>query len=179
MPHHAPMFPDIPVSVASLDCHQYPKGGNTPRNFRVITCSHYCNGGDVFARYVNALHHGRIFHNSFYRLLPTNVLTSIDWRICVEGCHKLVLGQTRFVLHQKECSICNSKQPAQQQQPPMDIRPCDNPNYAPFFTICPTSRRANLELLIVEGATTGSLHATLIGWMIAETQLAAGAHDNA
>ena len=99
--------------------------------------------------------------------------------MCVDGCKKLVLGKRKFLLHQKDCPICNSKQPAQQQQPPMDIQPRNDPNYASIFTICPTSRRAHLELLIAEGATMESLNATLIRWMIVETQLAAGAHDNA
>ena len=60
----------------------------------------------------------------------------------------------------------------------MEIQPCDDPNYASIFTICPPSRHADLGLLITEGATMGSLNATLVAWMIAERQLAAGAHDN-
>ena len=61
----------------------------------------------------------------------------------------------------------------------MGIQPCDDPKYASFSTICPVARQGDLEQLIAEGATIESLHATLIGWMIAEMQLAAGAHDNA
>ena len=41
------------------------------------------------------------------------------------------------------------------------------------------ARRDDLEQLIAESTTIESLHATLIGWVIAERQLAAGAHDNA
>ena len=133
----------------------------------------------VMSKYSEALNHGRIFHNSFYLSLPTDVLRSIDWHVCIDGCRKLVLGHKRFELHQKECKIWNSKQPAQQQQPPMDLRPCDDPNYASFFAICPASRRADLESVIEEGATTERLHATIIRWMIAETTPATGAHDNA
>jgi len=178
MLHHTTSLPDIPLTATSLDCREIQKG-EPIRNCRVISCSHYCNGGDVFTKHSEAFNHGRIFHQSFYLSLPPDVLRSIDWHVCVDGCRKLILTHERFTAHQKECTFWNSKQPAQQQQPPMKPRPCDDPNYASLFNICPESRRDDLESVIEGGANTEGLYATLIGWMIAETKPAAGAHDNA
>ena len=179
VPRLASSFPDETLTIDAID--DTPTLDDTPPdNCRVTSCPYHNNGLTSFFHsqdgFAAATAHGTKFHSKLYQALPRDVLSSIGWYRCIDGCNELFFGSNAFDTHTSLCFVVQD-QAAGGDNATAAIPPREDPKYATLYFTCPELRKDELDTLIKSGTSDADLFKVVLDW-VAEDKAATAAGTN-